>query len=131
MASRLPAFTAPSTASPSALGVPSCPSWCDPTRCDGGAGHDDIRHVSAPQTWRAEHDDAQLSLARYRLDSRGEPGPEGWLLTICHDGVEEEASVMCTDHDLDQVAVARMTLRLAATDVTATDADDVAPTTGG
>lgn len=89
------------------------PTWCDPRQCVAGVGHDDVQHSSAPFVWHAECDDAELSLARYRLDSRGEPGAPGWLLTLRHEGIEEKASAWLTDHDIDQFAVARMLLRRA------------------
>lgn len=108
MSSRLPAATTTLDA------TGAHPNWCSPEHCVSGASCDDVHHISAPATWRAQHDDVELSLARYRLDSHNDPGEEGWLLTVRHDGVEEEASAWLTDSDLDQLAVARMKLRVAA-----------------
>lgn len=81
------------------------PFWCDQVRCLAGSG---LYHVSAPVTEPSSHDDGEISLARYRLDAHDE---EGWLLGVRHDGVVEEAFIMCSDENLDRIPVMRLKLR--------------------
>jgi hypothetical protein len=90
------------------------PFWCDPRHCQPiMAGRE---HRSIPVVWEASHDEVELSLARMCFHERNADGietaDEGWLFTIRNTGVEESASVMlCSDHDLDMIMVARFKLR--------------------
>lgn len=82
------------------------PAWCSPAHCDAAAGHADVRHSAAPETWIAAAEDVELQVALHRDDfATGEP-VHGVTLRLQdlgmsnEDGSSMRASVLLTEPDM-------------------------------
>lgn len=62
------------------------PAWCDAAWCDASAGPAEVRHRSAPITFRGRADDVQFQLFRYRDGDRA----PGYLMRVRHLGVDDD-----------------------------------------